>query len=72
MRFDFLAHIWCVSGFILKIGRYNISRGVQTRSRLTSFCEHFSFVSSIEPKKIDEALIDVEDNKNQVLSNSNM
>ena len=34
----------------------DISRGVQTRSRLASFCEHFSFVSSIEPKKIDEAL----------------
>jgi hypothetical protein len=38
----------------------NISRGVQTRSRLTSFCEHYSFVSSIEPKKIDEALKDVD------------
>jgi hypothetical protein len=37
----------------------DISRGVPTRSRLTSFCEHFSFVSSIEPKKIDEALKDV-------------
>jgi hypothetical protein len=36
----------------------DISRGVQTRSR-ASFCEHFSFVSSIEPKKIDEALKDV-------------
>ena len=34
----------------------DISRGVQTRSRLASFCEHFSFVSSIEPKKIDETL----------------
>jgi hypothetical protein len=33
----------------------DISRGVQTRSRLVLFCEHFSFVSSIEPKKIDEA-----------------
>ena len=32
----------------------DISRGVQTRSRLASFCEHFSFVSSIEPKKIEE------------------
>ena len=32
----------------------NISRGVQTRSKLAFFCEHFSFVSSIEPKKIDE------------------
>ena len=38
----------------------DISRGVQTRSRLTSFYEHFSFVSSIEPKKIDEALKDVD------------
>jgi hypothetical protein len=37
----------------------DISRGVQTRLRLTSFCKHFSFVSSIEPKKIDEALMDV-------------
>ena len=38
----------------------DISRGVQTRSRLTSFYEHFSFVLSIEPKKIDEALKDVD------------
>ena len=38
----------------------DISRGVQTRSRLASFCEHFSFVSSIEPKKIDDALKDVD------------
>ena len=38
----------------------DISRGVQTRSRLASICEHFSFVSSIEPKKIDEALKDVD------------
>ena len=29
------------------------SRGVQTRSRLASFYEHFSFVSSIKPKKIE-------------------
>ena len=33
---------------------------MQTRSRLASFCEHFSFVSSIEPKKINEALKDVD------------
>ena len=38
----------------------DISRGVQTKSRLASFCKHFSFVSSIEPKKIDEALLDVD------------
>ena len=38
----------------------DISRGVQTRSKLASFCEYFSFVSSIEPKKIDEALNDVD------------
>jgi hypothetical protein len=38
----------------------DISRGVQTRSRLASFCKHFSFVSSIELNKIDEALKDVD------------
>ena len=38
----------------------DIQRGVQTRSRLASFCEHFSFMSSIEPNKIDEALRDVD------------
>jgi hypothetical protein len=36
----------------------DISRGVQTRSRLASFCEHFSFVSFEEPKKIEDALKD--------------
>ena len=38
----------------------DISRGLQTRSRLALFCEHFSFVSSIEPKKIDEALRNID------------
>jgi hypothetical protein len=38
----------------------DISRGVWTRSGLTSFCERFSFVLSIEPKKIDEALKNVD------------
>ena len=38
----------------------DISRGVQTRSRLASFCEYFSFASSIEPKKIDKALKDID------------
>ena len=36
----------------------DIQRGVQTRSRLASFCEHFSFVSLEEPKKIEDALKD--------------
>ena len=38
----------------------DISRGMQTRSRLALFCEHFLLVSSIEPKKIEEALMDVD------------
>jgi hypothetical protein len=38
----------------------DISRGVQTRSRLALFYEHFLFVLSIEPKKINEALLDVD------------
>ena len=38
----------------------DISRGMQTRSKLVLFCEHFLFVSSIEPKNIDEALKDVD------------
>jgi hypothetical protein len=36
----------------------DISRGVQTRSRLASFCEHFLFVCFEEPKKIEDALKD--------------
>ena len=38
----------------------DILRGVQTRSSLASFYEHFSFVSSFEPTKIEEALNDVD------------
>ena len=38
----------------------DISKGVQTRSRIASFCEHFSFVSCMEPKRVDEALLDVD------------
>jgi hypothetical protein len=34
----------------------NINKGVQTRSRLASFCEHYSFVSCGEPTMIEEAL----------------
>jgi hypothetical protein len=36
----------------------NINKGVTTRSRLANFCEHYSFVSSIEPFRIEEALQD--------------
>jgi hypothetical protein len=36
----------------------DISKGVTTRSRLANFCEHYSFVSSIEPFRVEEALLD--------------
>jgi hypothetical protein len=38
----------------------DISKGVLTRSCIASFCEHFSFVSCIEPNCVDEALFDVD------------
>jgi hypothetical protein len=37
----------------------DISKGVTTRSRLANFCEHYSFVSSIEPFRVEEALQDL-------------
>jgi hypothetical protein len=49
-----------VRDYLLDSTNGDISRDVQIRSRLASFCEHFSFVSSIKPKKIDEALKDVD------------
>jgi hypothetical protein len=36
----------------------DISKGVQTRSRVASFCQYYSFVSFHEPKRVDEALDD--------------
>jgi hypothetical protein len=36
----------------------DISKGVTTRSRLATFCEHYSFVFSIEPFRVEEALQD--------------
>jgi hypothetical protein len=36
----------------------SISKGVTTRSHLATFCEHYSFVSSLEPLKVEEALTD--------------
>ena len=38
----------------------SIQRGVTTRSHLATFCEHYSFVSSLEPLKVDEALEDLD------------
>jgi hypothetical protein len=37
-----------------------MSKGVQTRSHIASFCEHLSFVSCVEPNCVDEALLDVD------------
>jgi hypothetical protein len=36
----------------------SISKGVTTCSRLATFCEHYSFVYSLEPLKVEEALDD--------------
>jgi hypothetical protein len=36
----------------------DISKGVTTRSRLANFCEHYLFVSCIEPFRVEEALQD--------------
>ena len=38
----------------------DISKGVQTRSRVALFCEHYSFVSFLEPNRVDEALRDLD------------
>jgi hypothetical protein len=36
----------------------DIHKGVSTRSRVAHFCEHYSFVSSIEPYRVEDALRD--------------
>jgi hypothetical protein len=36
----------------------DIHKGVTTRSRVAHFCEHYSFVSSIEPYRVEDALKD--------------
>jgi hypothetical protein len=36
----------------------DIHKGVTTRSRFAHFCEHYSFVSSIEPYMVEDALRD--------------
>jgi hypothetical protein len=38
----------------------DISKVVTTRSRLANFCEHYSFVSSTEPFRVEEALQDLD------------
>jgi hypothetical protein len=37
---------------------YDIKKGVITRSRVTIFYEYYSFVSSFEPFKVEDALHD--------------
>jgi hypothetical protein len=36
----------------------DIKKGVTTRSRAANFCEHYSFVFSFEPFKVEDALRD--------------
>jgi hypothetical protein len=36
----------------------SLRKGVLTRSHLENFCQYFSFVSSIEPAKVEKALED--------------
>jgi hypothetical protein len=34
----------------------DIEKGVTTRSHVINFCEHYSFVSSLEPFKVEDTL----------------
>ena len=36
----------------------SIRKGVTTRSHLANFCQYYSFVSSLEPLKVEQALGD--------------
>jgi hypothetical protein len=38
----------------------DIEKGATTRSRVANFCEHYSFVSSFEPFKVEDALRDLD------------
>jgi cobalamin biosynthesis protein CobT len=38
----------------------DIHKGVTTRSRVAYFCEHYSFMSSIEPYRVEDALRDLD------------
>jgi hypothetical protein len=37
-----------------------IKKGVTTRSRVATFCKHYSFVSSFKPFKVEDALRDLD------------
>jgi hypothetical protein len=36
----------------------DINKEISTRSHIANFCEHYSFVSSLEPLRVEEALND--------------
>jgi hypothetical protein len=36
----------------------DIKKGVTTRSRITIFCKHYSFISSLKSFKVEDALCD--------------
>jgi hypothetical protein len=38
----------------------DIEMGVTTRSRVTNFCEHYSFFSYFKPFKVEDALRDLD------------
>jgi hypothetical protein len=38
----------------------DIEKGVTTRSHVANFCEHYSFVSSLESFKVEDALHDLD------------
>jgi hypothetical protein len=38
----------------------DIEKGVTTRSRVVNFCEHYPFVFSFEPFKVEDALCDLD------------
>jgi site-specific DNA-cytosine methylase len=38
----------------------DIKKGVTTRSRVATFCQHHSFISFLEPFKVEEALHDLD------------
>jgi hypothetical protein len=38
----------------------DIKKGITTRSCVTNFCEYYSFVSSFEPFKVEDALCDTD------------